>query len=181
MFLLFNKYDNSLALLLKWEEDFTAIQNIAKYADPGDVPEASKRLYQDPVSKDEPDAGTTQEDWQEIVIPELKEEFSAAIATVMDDVKKMAETEIPLLPPANEGEEEPEPIKVAAKLIRIPMDHAQDWYSALNQARLMMVEKSLYIDDEGEAQGKEEDVYAYERFTSIQGHLLAILDDTPEE
>jgi hypothetical protein len=194
-------------------EEIQALRDIPLNADATDSPEAERRLYPKPIAEDsDGEEGSTQEDWEELMVPELKEEFSSAMEVVVHDLKTIQEISIgvrekkPKSEEAGNVEDEadldededaalerqvlgkkskrPELKVMPAYLMPLPLDHAVEWYSAMNQARLVMVEKSVYVSDEGEPKGPADKVLAYELYTQLQSVLLDLTglseDDSTE-
>lgn len=179
-----------------------ALLAIPANADPTGTPEAESRLYPSPVDEskfadhDPLEVAATQEDWDEYVVPELRELFEGSVQRVMGNLKQLSPA-----PPEEEeedveddeeeenGEDEPEdstdeklqeePAELDAERVRqmyfmltIPHDLAEDWYRAMNQARLVMAEKTLWIADNGDLHGPFLSQIHYEIYTHIQGWLV---------
>tara|TARA_R110000850_G_scaffold9033_22_gene33379 strand:- start:2138 stop:2707 length:570 start_codon:yes stop_codon:yes gene_type:complete len=100
------------------------------------------RLFPSPFAPDallEEDTLTNIEDWQQYVQPDLKDTFVSARDLVSQDLEAVETID------ANDFLE-PEQIKMAGgvaelRRLRVPLDHADSWYSVLNQARLLMNEE----------------------------------------
>ena len=67
------------------------------------------------------------EDWKEFVVPELRTRFDHQLATVVQAVENAADA-------VDQG---PGPLA-------IPREQAEDWYGALNQARLALEERHRF-------------------------------------
>ncbi|MGC6426993.1 MAG: hypothetical protein ACON5H_08370 [Akkermansiaceae bacterium] len=98
--------------------------------------------------------------WDDIVIPDLESHFSAQLTTVLKAIKAAQ--------PKDQAEAE----------IEITKDTAEDWYGALNQARLGL-EKTYHFGQEGELDSSDltnpesRNAYLRSRFySSLQGLLL---------
>jgi len=90
-----------------------------------DSPEGRARLFPKPVSaKDELPEGELLEDWGEYVTGELDTQFASDVGTLLADLDA-----VELMNPG--GEE-------AEYQLDVPLEHGQAWFSALNQARLML-------------------------------------------
>ena len=201
-----------------------ALLAIPMNADATATPEAEARLFPSPVDEssyaahDPLEVAATQEDWEEFVVPELRELFDGGLARVMENLKKLTpapyeefdgeddeadeddgdqdETEFlnDLLDQTEDTEAKsklkPDPDQAAkaevadskpkAELmpnykLTIPRALAEDWYRAMNQARLVMVEKNLWIDDRGEVHGPFLSQVHYEIYTNFQGWLIEMV------
>ena len=154
----------------EWE--LRTLRSLPGIADPGDDEAALRRLYPAPFQPGEA-TEENQDDWAELVQPELEQLFESSLERVADDVKTAS-----LEPPSPEGsqddeeDEEPdglddddededgevapeescgetedleEPPGLTEQPLRweftIPAAHVEDWYRAMNQARLMLSTK----------------------------------------
>lgn len=88
--------------------------------------EAAERLF--PSPGDEPNA-KFREDWQELVVPELKHRFSGAFEKVKEDIRKMARTPY-------------------GAHLTIPVAHFEEWMSALTQLRLAIAAAYQLTEEE---------------------------------
>ncbi len=207
--------ETALTLLFFQKVEHQAIMAIPSNADYTEVPDARTRLFPDPVSPESTDSGTTDELWQEIVVPDLKEQFSHAINTVIGDLRNFAQKDYSLRDllqakkelhkssffqhdeddDLDEEEEEEEADKddtvqdepdedeedesgdtiLHAYQLTIPMDHMTEWYSAMNQARLVMAEKSIIVADNGELHGPVLVRVTYEIYTQLQSLLMEFM------
>ena len=135
-------------------------------ADPSEHPEAAKRLHQNPLS-DQHQPGEDSEidelalDWEEYVAPEIQAQFQGDIDLVLSDLKAIE----PLTPQQLQirlgGLDVPEEELKDLELpnfyqLRVPTQHAEPWYSALNQARLVLTEKAQLFDAEGKETIRED-------------------------
>lgn len=166
------------------------LKQVALHADPSGSPAASERLYQSPVKQ--PQNVTDEElvdDWQEFVMPDLRQEFTRQLDCVANDLSQ-AQPESTPSPPHDdllrEGEDEDESededaatSPAATYELIIPFDHIESWYGALNQARLVMQERYEFPETEnleamvGLLTSKNLKPYLTSRFyMEIQGALL---------
>ena len=112
------------------EMELYLVGQIPNAANPGDDTASRRRLFpgratvEQSIPAEEDEAAVM--DWREYVVPELERAFSGAVAAVRSDLEQTEERVI-------EGERFYE--------LRVPADHADHWYSALNQARLVLAEK----------------------------------------
>ncbi len=172
------------------------LEQVALHADPSGSPAASERLYQSPVKQ--PQNVTDEElvdDWQEFVMPDLRQEFNRQLDCVANDLSQAQResTPSPLHDDSlrededeDEGESEEEfededaaTSPAATYELIIPFDHIESWYGALNQARLVMQERYEFPETENlEAMvelltSKNLKPYLTSRFyMEIQGALL---------
>lgn len=156
----------------EWE--LRTLRSLPGIADPGEDEAALRRLYPAPFQAGEA-TDENQEDWAELVQPELEQLFESSLERVADDVKT-ARLEAPspdglqddeeveqngleddedeagaVEPEGNSGESEDktEDLEEPAGLseqpprweLTIPAAHVEDWYRAMNQARLMLSTK----------------------------------------
>lgn len=141
------------------EAQLRLLQQIPLHADPTGSFPAENRLYQSPVKT--PLDDTEDElisDWQDHVLPDLRRDFARQIDCVADDLSRVRREPEP--PPAaptalresgwdedededeheDDHDQEQDPPGAKYTLV-IPLDHAEAWYGALNQARLVMQER----------------------------------------
>lgn len=168
------------------------LEQVALHADPSGSAAASERLYQSPVKQ--PQNVTDEElvdDWQEFVMPDLRQEFTRQLDCVANDLSQAQPESTPsplhddsLREDEDEDEDESEDADAATspaatyELI-IPFDHIESWYGALNQARLVMQERYEFPETEnleamvGLLTSKNLKPYLTSRFyMEIQGALL---------
>jgi hypothetical protein len=177
------------------------LEQVALHADPSGSPAASERLYQSPVK--EPQNVTDEElvdDWQEFVMPDLRQEFTRQLDCVANDLSQAQRESTPSPPhddslhddslrededededeDNDESEDEDAATSPAATYeLIIPFDHIESWYGALNQARLVMQERYEFPETEnleamvGLLTSKNLKPYLTSRFyMEIQGALL---------
>ncbi len=93
----------------------------------GDCPGGRERLFPQPLTgKDELLDEEFNDEWKELIAPELEMQFAGAVGTLMSDldsvqtVKKTGDAEVKLY------------------RLDVPVAHGQSWFSTLNQARLLL-------------------------------------------
>ena len=142
------------------------LEQVALHADPSGSPAASERLYQTPVKQPQHDADEELvEDWQEFVMPDLRQEFTRQLDCVANDLRQAQPESTPSTldddsldddslhddslhddslddDPLREDEAkagtEDDAAPAATYELIIPFDHIESWYGALNQARLVL-------------------------------------------
>lgn len=122
-------------------------------------PDQKRRLLPDPLAADalpdDEEAGELRSDWDEFVKPELNLAFADARDRVAQDLKSVVASTSDFLSDQLEGDLEDgdddgggigsgsgvpsDPDEVRFRL-EVPGEHSEMWYSALNQARLLMNE-----------------------------------------
>jgi hypothetical protein len=105
------------------------LRQIPVSTNPEGTPAAEQRLFSPPAS---PDATDLSSEWKLYVHPELRRLFHSATETVAADLKQLS---------SREG-------TFANRTLRIPIEHADAWLSALNQARLVIAAKYNFSDGE---------------------------------
>ncbi len=111
------------------------LREVGDWADPGEDPAACARLFSPPAAAGEK---AVNEDWEELVRPELEAQFRDARDAVRADLARIRPEEQPSpepLPP--DGATPPEPPSPTFR-VRIPARNFEAWLSALNQARLAL-------------------------------------------
>jgi hypothetical protein len=105
------------------------LRQVAEDATIGD--DAShKRLFPSPIRMPENDEDDEfLSDWKDFVADELENQFAGDVGTVLSDLDNIR--------PHRSNKEVLEP----RHLLDVPLDHARAWFSALNQARLMLDQK----------------------------------------
>ena len=157
-----------------------ALLSIPQNADPTEIPEAEDRLYPRPLdeaSRDDVDpieAIATEEDWKEFVVPELRELFDGSMERVKESLKQLGPAPQEELEDDEEEEDQDDDEKSphANFALKISTEIAEDWYRAMNQARLVMSQKSLWIDGKGNLHGPLISQIHYEIYAHIQGWLV---------
>jgi hypothetical protein len=93
---------------------------------------AHKRLFPPPIHVAENDDDDEfLEDWKDFVADELEAQFAGDVGTVLADLDNVRPHR------GNAGKE----VQERRHLLEVPLDHARAWFSALNQARLMLDQK----------------------------------------
>jgi hypothetical protein len=105
------------------------LRQIPASADAGGVPAAEQRLFSPPTTGKETEICA---EWKMYVEPELRCLFQTATQTVAADLKQLNGNEKTLI----------------NRTMRFPSKHADAWLSALNQARLVIVAKNNFTEDE---------------------------------
>jgi len=103
------------------------LRQIPGSANPEGEAEAEARLFTRP-SEEKEICG----EWKSYVEPELRRLFRSATETVADDLKQL------------NGNEK----SFRNRTLAIPLEHADAWLNALNQARLVIAAKYKFSDDE---------------------------------
>jgi len=102
---------------------------IPMHADPSGLPAAAEKLFQDAVHSPQDDQDyQANVDWREHVVPDLEQQFAQQLDVVTEDLKNVRKSGGTA--PGSENFE-----------FLIPYEHVDDWYGALNQARLVMQER----------------------------------------
>jgi len=147
----------------------------------------TERLYPSPLADDElvdENSFTHLDDWNDFVKPDLEEGFQTSRKTVEEDLKRVTRIEI-----EEEVDEEDEdtdlPVHFEGDLRRlvVQIDHTEDWYSTLNQARLLLNEDHNLAEDQERLMmmmGMESDLppekalvmAQYEMYSAIQSILV---------
>jgi len=108
------------------ESELAMLRAVRDAADPASCPEAEKRLFPESVEGKDDEAFDAAADWKEFVVPDLRTQFHEALDQFESDLKRARKKRIGLL---------------ARYQVDIPMSHVEQWFSALNQARLVLQEK----------------------------------------
>ena len=182
-----------LSQVNEWE--LRTLRSLPGIADPGDNEAALRRLYPAPFQAGEA-TQEQQEDWAEFVQPDLEQLFESSLERVSADVKQAR-----LQPPPdtkaerNDGDSgdkdhdedgvEPETDDEVSTAPRweftVPAAHAEDWFRAMNQARLMLSERheAHRSDDEHIAKlfttGNMEPLIQYELLTALCGWWVEVM------
>ena len=193
-----------LSRLNPW--DVQTFRSLPALADYTAAPEAEKRLLPTPAIESDltPEMAM---DWVEYVVPELRESFAESFTTVLADLETLSLDPGPEAEGAGDGvddndeEEKGEPSpsgqESTAKgnasqqaveeveepsmphfVLTIPGDHAEAWFRAMNQARIVLSIR-YGIDSERVPElgrlleaGQLEYWFQYELFVSLQGWLV---------
>ena len=105
------------------------LRQIPASTNPEGTPDAEKRLFSAPADSSRKELCA---EWKSYVEPELRRLFRSATDTVAADLEQL------------NGKEKP----FANCRLRIPIDHADAWLNALNQARLVLTEKFKFTEAE---------------------------------
>jgi hypothetical protein len=117
---------------------------------------ARKRMFGRPTGGKDPEAD---EEWQEVVQPELRELFQSHVDAVSADLAGLTQED-------------------GVGLLRVPPEHARAWVHTLNQARLALAARHdvTEADMEGRQAVEEEDkafaLFQIEIYGLILGFLL---------
>jgi hypothetical protein len=112
--------------------------------------EVRKKLLPSPIVDENGDPVTSEdtEDWNEYVRPDLEEGFAQDRAIVSMDIDRAEKTEDPLKW-FEEEEEVPENLPDGPMWrVTVDTDHTEQWYSVLNQTRIMMNEAHGLAEDD---------------------------------
>ncbi|MEM0970582.1 MAG: DUF2017 family protein [Verrucomicrobiota bacterium] len=151
-------------------EWFMLIQ-LPEAADPSQSERGRKRIFPEITSSSED--SQIHQDWKEFVVPELEDQFDQRVKTVTEDLSKAEETE---------GADGP------LHRLEVPLDHAETWYSVLNQARLILneehditnTEQQLMYGDSAPTEIEERKwliLVQYRVYAAIQEFLLSQFTD----
>lgn len=193
-----------LSRLNPW--DVQTFRSLPALADYTAAPEAEKRLLPTPAIESDltPEMAM---DWVEYVVPELRESFAESFTTVLADLETLSPDPGPEADEVGDGtdededdeegdprpsgqesaaqqnasqqavEEIPEP-SMPHFVLTIPADHAEAWFRAMNQARIVLSIR-YGIDSERVPElgrlleaGQLEYWFQYELFVSLQGWLV---------
>jgi hypothetical protein len=122
------------------ETHVNLIRQAAEDASISDSPEARARLFPSPVpKKDQLREGEFLEDWSDFVTDDLETQFASDVGIVLADL----DTAVPQRSTKETGERR--------LRLDVPIEHATPWFSALNQARLMLDQKfKLHPEGDGD-------------------------------
>lgn len=147
-----------------------------------------RRLYPPPIAPEvliDEDLANQVEDWDEFVRPEMEEAFTRDRDRVRDDLGNAT-----VIPPqeflAPEQIEEWSHDFPVLKRVEVPLEHTDSWYSALNQARILLNEEHdlansddrmlLHMENPGDPAELDQDrillLAQYELFSAIQVMLV---------
>jgi hypothetical protein len=118
-----------------------------------ELPDAHARLFPNPTA----DHDKINDEWQQMVTPELTHLFVSAGETVTRDLTAMAS-----------GQANPEEYQVT-----FPVEHVNAWMSAINQARLILAEVHKIGDEEMNRTAF--DPRSPKHMASLRIHLLGYL------
>ncbi len=187
-----------------------ALLAIPHHADATDSPGVEERLYPpltanpEEAEHDPFETARDQEDWEEFVVPELRELFEGSVARVRETLKHLTPAAYDASVDEDDDDdeadeeddenceedvdssltvqEEPPPSErheYPVFKLTIPREQADDWFRAMNQARLLMAQKSLWIEENGNLHGPFLDQIHYEIYTGVQEWLVQnVLSDS---
>jgi hypothetical protein len=160
---LLNHDDGTWSLRKVSELEQLMLSRILEAADPRDCDGAAQRLYPSPISPDASLGSRTvaaaEEDWREYIEPDLRLAFKNSLDVVEADIAGATAT-------VEEGNTVFE--------INVPKSHADDWCSALNQARLVIHHRHDLPDEDGEM-GDDPDPEKW--MAMLQSEIYSILMD----
>ncbi|MGK0188195.1 MAG: hypothetical protein ACI9R3_003987 [Verrucomicrobiales bacterium] len=108
------------------ETELEMLRGLREAADPTACPDAERRLFPEPVTDASEEDLDAVADWKEFVVPDLRTLFDEALDQFEKDVS--AAELVRKLP-------------VKRYKVKVEIRHLEQWYSALNQARLVLQEK----------------------------------------
>ena len=119
------------------ELEFLMLSKLEDATDPNGSKAALDRLFPSPLGRPAVDDKEDElvADWESLVQPDLRSQFKSSLEVVLADMRNMTGRK-------RSGEME-------YRLV-VPKKHADDWCSALNQARLVLHERHKLPDDEDE-------------------------------
>ena len=134
---LISKDDGTWEMQRIRELEFLMLGKLEEAADPGRSSAANDRLYPSPLARPAMDDAEDEmvSDWEDLVHPDLEAQFKSSIKVVLSDMREVTSRK-------RGGEME-------YRLV-VPKKHADDWCSALNQARIVLHELYQLPDDEGD-------------------------------
>lgn len=106
------------------------LRMIPQFATPDSSSSSSMRFYPDPTTDDSEETRELNEDWKDLVKPELFDLFASAVEVVQKDLKQIDWTEEEL------------------GSITIPKEHIDAWLNALNQARINLASRYGLLEQE---------------------------------
>ena len=116
------------------------LRGLPSDADPGDHPGARARLFSAPMS-DADDGDEFVDDWQRLVVPEIRDLFLSAREIVAGDLAALPASGLPPSSTEAAGYGElfnPVAFTPTEHRLTIPGDHLEAWLRVLNQARLVL-------------------------------------------
>jgi hypothetical protein len=132
---LISKDDGTWEIQRIREMEFLMLSKLEEATDPDGCSGAGKRLYPSPLGRPAMDDGEDEivTDWEGLVHPDLESQFKSSVGVVLADMQEIKARK-------RNGEMEYHLI--------VPKKHADDWCSALNQARLVLHERFGLPDEE---------------------------------
>ncbi len=138
----FRKGKRSPAVVFEEIEPFfiDILRGLPADADPGDHPAARARLFSTPMTGAD-DGDEFVDDWQRLVVPEIKDLFLSAREIVTGDLAALPTSGLPPTEADSAGYGElfnPVAFVPSEHSLTIPGDHLEAWLRVLNQARLVL-------------------------------------------
>lgn len=141
----FNDDTWGFALLTELERELLA--GLASAADTLGCKKAEHRLYQPPIDNPSEEETSFLDDWEDFVTTGFRQEFADALAVVEADLQNC----VPLDGNSDDiPDDEGEHGDKAYFSLQIPKAHAESWYGALNQARLVLATRFDLFDSNGD-------------------------------
>ena len=119
------------------EIEYLMLSKLPEATDTSGSKEAHERLFPSPLGRPAIDDAEDEiiEDWESLIHPDLRDQFKTSLDVVLTDMSEIKGRK-------RDGEME--------YRLTVPKKHADDWCSALNQARLVLHEKFGLPDEESE-------------------------------
>ena len=114
------------------EAELKLLKGVRDAADPTACPEAEERLFPSPAEGTEDEVNEAVADWKEFVVPDLRSQFNEALDQLEADLAQATKSRSRMKDRYR---------------VEIRSDHAALWFSALNQARLVLQEKHKFPED----------------------------------
>lgn len=129
---LFSKDDGTWQIEHIRDLELLMLNRLEEATDRGESESVKKRFFPSPLGRPAIDDEEDEiiDDWESLVHPDLDSQFKKSVKVVLDDLKSIKE------------ERDQEYSLVVSK------KHADDWVSALNQARLILHERFKLPDEE---------------------------------
>ena len=117
------------------ELEFLMLSKLEQAADPSGSDAARDRLFPSPLGRPAMDDREDEmvADWQDLVQPDLEAQFKTSLGVVVEDLQGLRGRK-------RNGEME--------YRLEVPKKHANDWCSALNQARIVLHERYELPDED---------------------------------
>ncbi len=128
--------------------EFDLLLGVPAAADPGTCDAAQHRLFPPPLRNPSSSESEFLEDWKSYVTEGLATQFSHDLATFSSDLKRAVVTG---------SDEEGKPVRS----LDVPLSHAYQWFSSLNQARLVLADVHQIFDEEGQIRPKENEDFTH--------------------
>jgi len=135
--------------------ELALLAGVPEAADPNGSDKAAGRLYPTPLTAkaqndDAERAAAFLKDWKEFVQPGLEDRFQGHLAAFFDDLGLAREISASPPAPNKIGLEEPSVERGPTFELTLPDAHAEHWFSALNQARLVLSQRYELDSEEAE-------------------------------